>query len=377
LGKERKNESARVHKNLASLPAFRYRLNMLATDIFGRVPGGPDIHRFTLRNAKGMMARVMTYGAALTELHAPGAEGQFEDVVLGFDHLEGYLQSPDYFSGVIGRVCGRMAHGRFSVDGKEYALVVNDPPNHLHGGLQGFDKRVWSLVDGDENTLRLRYCSAHGEEGYPGEVEVTAGFHLTDANEFVIQFTATTTQTTPLCLTQHNYFNLGGPASTGIHDHRLTMFAQDFIPTLEDMTLSDREEEVHGKANDFNHGVRIGDVLNQLWKQHGDMYRVRRSRHGDLVPAARLEHPASGRILNVATTEDCIQFYSGKHLRPGTEGKGKQSYSPHAGLCLNCQGYPNGATYDAFGSILLRPGQVHRQQTVLAFRAAEQERCSR
>ncbi len=346
---------------------------MIEEETIGSVPDGRKIICYTLSNNMGMRARVMTYGATLLELQVPDARGESADVVLGYPTLDDYVHSPNYFGAVIGRVCGRIPHGRFSVDGTEYALVANAPPHHLHGGLQGFDKQVWTLVDADNDILRLRHVSPHGQEGYPGEVDAIVAFRLTDRNELMIRFRAESDRPTPLALAQNNFFNLGGVGSAGIGDHHLTIFAEHRIPPERDLSPGDHCETVHGHPCDLNHRSRLGDILPCLEHLNGELYVVRRTRRGDLVPAARLEHPPSGRVMDIATTEDCLDFNTGRHIQPSRPGKHGKTHVPHQGLGLNCQGHPAGTTCPDCGSIILRPGITYRHQTVLAFRSVPPE----
>ena len=295
----------------------------------------------------GLLLKVITYGGIVTQLHVPDRKGRTADVVLGFDNLEQYLAGHPYFGCITGRVAGRLTHGKFSIDGKAYSLAINDPPNHLHGGKNGFDKRVWHaemLSDGKER-LRLSYFSPDGEEGYPGNVQVSVAYSLTDANEFVIDYKAVSDQATPLNLTNHAYFNLRGEGSGRIDDHVLQIFADDYAPADETMTLLGRREPVAGLANDFTRAKRIGDALPDLWKNHGDVYFIRPDGGSALVPVARLFDPHSGRVMSITSTEPCLQLYTGVSLDGTLKGKSSRPYGPHTALCLECEGrYPGTAS---------------------------------
>jgi aldose 1-epimerase len=338
---------------------------------FGTMPGGEPVFEYTLANAHGMALKIINYGGIITQLHVPDRGGRVADVVLGFDNLEQYLAGHPHFGCITGRVAGRVTGGRFSLDGVKYQLAINDPPNHLHGGSMGFDKRLWTAEapSGEQGAARvtLRYFSPDGEEGYPGNVRVSVVYTLTESNALAIEYTATTDKATPLSLTNHSYFNLGGEGSGSIVDHQLRIYAGEYAPADDSMTLLDRRERVAGQANDFGRPQRIGDALPGLWKRHGDHYFLRRDR------AARLTDPRSGRVMTVSTTEPCLQFYTGVSLDGTQIGKSGRAYGPHAGLCLECQGYPNGVNEPKLGDIVLRPGSTYQQKTVYAFSSARPE----
>ena len=346
---------------------------MISQRPFGKMPSGEAIEEYTLVNAAGLSAKIITYGGILTELRVPDRRGQLADIVLGFDNLEQYLAGHPYFSCLTGRVAGRLTGGSFSLDGKKYALALNDPPNHLHGGVIGLDKRIWHAEPGESNgtpQLRLSYLSPAGEEGYPGNVHIAVTYSLTPANELILEYEATTDAATPLNLTQHAYFNLSGEGSGRIDDHVLQIFADDYAPANETMTLLGQRKPVAGGANDFTQPRRVGDTLAGLWKNHGDLYFVRPGKRPGVVPVAQLSDPRSGRVLTIASTEPCIQFYTGMGLDGTLRGKSGQPYAAHAALCLECHGYPNGANEPHLGNIVLRPGTTYRQRTVHTFSTA-------
>ncbi|MCE0497550.1 MAG: galactose mutarotase [Methylacidiphilales bacterium] len=343
---------------------------------FGSLPTGELVQAFTLKNDAGASLQVITLGGIVTSLCVPDRHGQVADVVLGFDNLERYLAPHPYIGAIAGRVAGRINRSRFVLDGRAYELAPNDPPNHLHGGWSGFDRRLWSAiplsrVDGADS-LRLAYRSPDGEEGYPGTVNVTVIYTLTADNAFVIETEATTDRATPFSLTQHSYFNLAGEGMGTIEGHELQIHAEAYAPTDERMALLGRRVPLAGQGNDFNHPRRIGDALPHLFQAHGDLYFLSRSgadksSEKALRLAARVFEPASGRVLTVSTTEDCLQLYTGVLLDGSLIGKSGQPYGPHAGLCLECESYPDGANTPALGNIILRPGQLLRHTTVYAF----------
>lgn len=342
---------------------------MITRKKFGTMPDGREIEEFHLQNSSGLSAKVITYGAIITQLHVPDVQGKPADVVLGFDNLTQYLPGHPYFGCIAGRVAGRLTRGKFSLDGTVYSLALNDPPNHLHGGNIGFDKRVWKAEvagSGEESKLRLSYFSPEGEEGYPGNVTAHVTYSLTGQNEFVVDYEASTDKATPLSLTSHSYFNLAGEDGGSTENHQLQIVADEYAPTDDKMTNLDIRKGVAGAGNDFTHLRRFGDIIPTLWKQHGDNYFIRRSQ-SRLAPVAVLIDSASGRKMEIFSTAPCVQLYTGVSLDGTLKGKSGRPYVRHGGLCLECQGYPNGVNAPALGDIVLRPGQTYRQTTVHKF----------
>lgn len=341
---------------------------MITREKFGATPDGREIEEFHFQNSGGLSAKVITYGGIITQLNVPDKQGQLGDVVLGFDNLAQYLAGHPYFGCITGRVAGRLTRGTFTLDGKRHTLAINDPPNHLHGGNAGFDKRVWKpevTGNGPKSKLRLSYFSPDGEEGYPGNVTTQVTYSLTDQNEFVVDYESSTDKATPLNLTSHSYFNLAGEGSGSVEDHELQIFADEYAPTDNGMTHLDIRKPVAGAGNDFSRPRRIGDMIPTLWKRHGDNYFVR----GDagLKPVATLKDPKSGRKMEIFSTAPCVQFYTGVSLDGTLCGKSGRPYACHGGLCLECQSYPNGVNAPALGDIVLHPGQTYRQTTVHKF----------
>lgn len=340
---------------------------------FGKLPTGKPVDAYTLANPGGASLQVITYGGIITSLRLPDRQGRLADVVLGFDRLSDYLADHPYFGAIIGRVAGRVTGGSFQVDGKRCQLALNNPPNHLHGGIVGFDKRVWSATPGvrpdGAPMLRLAYRSPAGEEGYPGNVDVAVTYSLSPDNEVTIEAEATADEPTPLCLTNHSYFNLAGEGSGTIDDHVLQIHADAFVPTDEHFTLLGRREPVAGRGNDFTQPRRIGDALPRLFQAHGDLYLTPDRSASKLQTVAWARDPHSGRQMEVRSTSPCVQFYTGASLDGTLIGKSGRRYPRHAGLCLECQGYPDGANTAEFGDIILRPGGRYRQTTVFAFSA--------
>lgn len=343
---------------------------------FGQLPTGQAVHAWTLANTRGASLQVITYGGIVTHLRVPDRTGRIDDVVLGFDTLEGYLAGHPYFGCTAGRVAGRITGGKFTLEGRAYALAVNNPPNHLHGGLDGFDKRLWSAEpvtrpDGAPS-VRLTLESADGDQGYPGNVSAAVTYTLTERNEFIFETEVTSDRPTPASLTHHSYFNLAGEAAGPVTGHEMRLEASHYAPTDSAMTLLGRRVAVAGTGADFRQARYLGDTLPHILAAHGDLYFVDRRPEiaGDatvLAPAARVVEPTRGRVLEVFTTEDCIQFYSGVGLDGSLRGKTGAPYHSHAGFCLECEGYPDGVNVPALGDILVRPGQPRRHTTVYAF----------
>lgn len=338
---------------------------------FGFLPTGEPVNAHTLTNAAGASVTVLTLGGIVTSLSMPDRSGRLADLVLGLPSLDAYLAGHPYFGAIAGRVAGRVTGSRFTLDGVTYPLAANDTPNHLHGGLRGFDKHLWSaapvpLPDGADS-LRLTRLSPDGEEGYPGNVTVSFTYTLTADNTLVIDTEASTDRATPFSLTHHSYFNLGGHDSGSVADHTLQIHADAYAPTDAALTLLGRREPVTAATN-FRRPRRVGDALPLLHQHHGDLYFLPSS-PGPRT-AARLADPASGRILTVTTTEACLQLYTGVALDGSLTGKSGRPYARHAGLCIECEGYPDGANTPALGDIILRPGAPLRHTTTYAFTTA-------
>jgi aldose 1-epimerase len=336
-----------------------------APRVAGRTAAGEAVHAYDLGNARGMTASVLTYGGIVQSLRVPDARGASADVVLGFAGLEPYLGSHPHFGAITGRVAGRITGGRFTVDGREYALACNDGGNHLHGGFKGLDKRVWH-AEAENGALVLRYRSPDGEEGYPGTADLAVSYRLTDDNELVIDTEVTVDRATPVSLTNHSYFNLAGEGEGTVEDHVITITAGEYVPTDGQLTLSGRREPVGGQANDLRSPRRLGDVIPGLHRQHGDHYLPPAS-GGAMRRVARVSEPRSGRVMDVSTDDDGLQFYTGWFLDGSVVGKSGRAYPRFGGFCLECQGYPDGADHPGLGAIIVRPGEPRRRRTVYAF----------
>jgi aldose 1-epimerase len=336
--------------------------------IFGKMPDGTEVKIYSLMNQKGMVAKVTEYGAALTELWVPDRHGKLTNVVLGFDRLEPYLDAPFFFGAIMGRVANRIGQGRFTLDGKEYVLATNRPPNHLHGGIKGFDKRVWqSRRLKNSNAVEFSRTSPDGEEGYPGTLKVSVTYTLTDENELRIDYRATTDKATPVNLTSHSYFNLAGSGS--ILDHVLTLNADSFTRVDAVLVPTGEIAPVKGTGLDFTRPHRIGERIEEFRSFAGGYDHSFALNRGAGGPAwcARVEEPSSGRVLELRTTEPGLQFFTGNRLNGKFTGVGGVVYDRHAGFCLEPQHFPDSVNHPEFPSTILRPGKTFESTTVYRF----------
>ena len=339
---------------------------------YGRLPNGTEIKEYTLKNSRGMVAKVITYGALMTELHAPDRDGKIEDIVLGFDNLEQYLAGHPYFGATVGRYANRIAKGKFTIDGREYTLALNDGPNHLHGGLIGFDKVVWKAQEVpalDGVAVKFTYLSPDGGEGYPGNLSVALTYTLTEDNALRLDYEATTDKATPVNLTNHSYWNLAGEGS--ILDHVLMLNADRYTPVDDTLIPTGEIRSVQGSIMDFTVPAPIGSRIRQLSNvpQGYDHNYVLNGGGGPLELAARVHEPTTGRVLEILTTEPGIQFYSGNFLDGTLTGKRGVTYQQHHGFCLETDHFPDSPNQPQFPSVILRPGETYRQTTVHRFSA--------
>ncbi len=343
--------------------------------LFGRTSDGEPVEVFTLRNPKGMVVRVASYGATVVSVEVPDRAGKREDVVLGFDSLEGYLGKHPHFGGVVGRYGNRIAHGRFSLGGVEVTLACNNGENHLHGGVRGFDRRAWKANDASTSAgpaVELTYLSKDGEEGYPGNLTAKVTYTLTDANELRVDYQATTDELTVVNLTNHSYFNLAGPSGGDVLGQVVTLDAARFTPVRAGLIPTGELRPVEGTPFDFRKpapiGARIDAQDEQLALAGGyDHTFVVDGTMGVLRPAARVVEPGSGRVLEVLTTEPGVQFYSGNNLDGTVKGKAGKVYARRTGLCLETQHYPDSPNQPLFPSTALKPGERYESTTVFRF----------
>jgi aldose 1-epimerase len=345
---------------------------------FGYLPDGRPVGLFALSNRTGMTVKITDYGGIVTELHMPDRHGATGDVVLGFDNLGQYLQpSNPYFGAVIGRVANRIAHGSFTIDGKVYQVTVNTPPNTLHGGKVGFDKKLWNAspepgsAPHDGDALELSLVSPDGDEGFPGRLQVSVVYTLSAArNELQIDYSATTDKPTPVNLTNHSYFNLCGAGNGTVRDHVLTLSADAFTPVGDGMIPTGEIASVAGTPMDFRRPTPIGQRINKVPGASPGGYDhnyVLLPRAEPLKNAmARVFEPTSGRVLEVFTTEPGCQLYTGNFLDGAITGIGGR-YAKHGALCLETQQFPDAVNHPNFPSVILRPGQTYRQTTIWRF----------
>lgn len=335
-----------------------------------------DVQIYTLTNSKGMKVKITNYGAIITSIVVPDRDGKFADVALGYDDVESYKTAVDkpYFGAIVGRYGNRIAKGSFTIDGKTYTLAKNNDANHLHGGLVGFDKVVWTakLME-KENTLQLSYVSKDGEEGYPGNLKVTVSYQLTENNEIAVNYFATSDKPTPINLTQHTYFNLKGEGEGNILDHELMINAKQYTPVDETLIPTGKLEDVAGTPFDFTSSKVIGKdigVEHPQLKIGGGFdhnWVLNKSKPGEFALAAVAYEPSSGRVLEVSTTEPGIQFYCGNFLDGRLTGKAGKPYVNRGGFCLETQHYPDSPNQPNFPSTILKPGAVYQTKTVFKF----------
>ena len=351
----------------------------ITTEPFGKNPYGECVERFTLTNGNGIKLCIMTHGATILSLETPDRDGALADIALGFETAAEYGPGTPYFGSTIGRVANRISFGKFSMNGKEFQLALNGDGIHsLHGGDRGFDKRIWvAEALATENGVRMSYTSPDGEEGYPGTLTATITYTLTEENEVKLDYAAETDQPTPVNLTNHSYFNLAGHDAGEICEHLLTINADRFIPT--DGTGKPHGELrcVGGTPMDFRTPHAIGERINadyesiQCLKSPGydHNYCLNQTSENKLTFAARAEDVASGRTMEIFTTEPGVQFYSGNFLDGTDRGKGGYQYALRGGFCLETQRYPDSPNQPQFTDITLRPGETFRSQTIYKFDA--------
>jgi len=357
-----KKEEEKSDKPEVGLPYTKFSV---AEDGYGEVDGEKVI-QYTLTNPSGMIVKILNYGGTVTDIIVPDKAGKMGNVVLGYDSLSGYLQNGNpYFGCLVGRYANRIANAKFTLDGKEYKLAPNNDGNTLHGGLKGFDKRVWKA--GSINTdsiasLKFTYDSKDGEEGYPGNLHTEVVYTLTKDNELKIEYTATTDKATPVNLTNHCYFNLSAGIDSTILDHELKLNANKYTPVNDKLIPTGKIDDVKGTPMDFTTAKKIGrDIANvpggydHNWVLNGN-------------DAGSLYHAASGRYMEVSTTEPGIQFYSGNFLNGTLKNtRGNAKYVKHAGLCLETQHFPDSPNQPAFPNTILKPGETYHQTTIYKF----------
>lgn len=348
----------------------------VVSEAFGSTEDGEAVQLFTLTNANGVEIKAITYGGIIISLKTPDRNGNLGDIVLGYDNLESYLEGSPYFGSIIGRYGNRIGGAAFDLDGETYTLAANDGPNHLHGGVKGFDKVVWAgepFENEDGVGVVFSYTSPDGEEGYPGTLDMEVTYTLTPSNQLIVDYHATTDKATPVNLTQHAYFNLADAGTSEILGHELTIAADGFTPVDATLIPTGEITPVEGTPFDFRTPHAIGERINAEDEQiafgggYDHNWVLNGTPAGDLTLAARVYEPTTGRTLEITTSEPAIQFYSGNFLNGENIGKGGVAYQYRTGFCLETQHYPDSPNKPDFPSTILRPGEEYSTRTVFQF----------
>ena len=364
-----------IFATLAAVVVATSSASAVEVSMFGKTKSGEEVHEYVLKNDCGMTVSLISRGATIRQIIVPDRDGKAADVVNGFDDVAGYEgEGNQYFGNATGRVCNRIAKGKFTLDGKEYSLAINNDPNHLHGGVErSLDKVVWKAKPLETKAgegVAFRYVSPDGEEGYPGKLTIGIRYVLLkDKNELRMTYQAETDKATPVNLTNHSYFNLGGEGSATVIDHELKLEADKYTPTDDTLIPTGKIDDVAGTPLDFRKSTRIGDRIEKLTDTAAlgyDHNFVLNNQSGKLALAATLKDPKSGRVLEVHTTEPGIQFYSGNFLM-GQKGKGGKTYAHRSACCLEDQHYPDSVNHPNFPSTILQPGKVYEKTAVYSF----------
>jgi aldose 1-epimerase len=343
----------------------------LTKQAYGTLDDGTEVDLYSLENANGLKVNVITYGAMLTAIETPDRDGKLANITLHRDSLKDYVAGHPYFGCVVGRYANRIAKGRFTLEGAEYELAVNNGPNHLHGGLKGFDKQVWNAepIKGDDIVgVTFSRTSPDGEEGYPGTLQVEVTYTLTNQNELTMDYSATTDKATVVNLTNHAYWNLAGAGSGTILDHKLEINADQFLPVDATLIPLGPPKAVADTPMDFTSAAKIGARIDQVEGGYDHCYILKPAEGDALRFCARATDEKSGRVLEIYTTQPAVQFYSGNFLDGTVSGSGVD-YQKHDGFCLETQHYPDSPNKADYPTTVLRPGETYRQTTVHKFRA--------
>ncbi|WP_164102437.1 aldose epimerase family protein [Candidatus Laterigemmans baculatus] len=340
----------------------------IESEVWGQTADGRNVHRFTLTNASGHSVEMIDWGATLVAVRVPDRDGKIENVVLGFERLEGYLQRHPYFGSTVGRFCNRIGGARFTLDGTEYRLAANLGETHIHGGKVGFDAQLWdaeTFENGETIGIRFRLVSPDGQEGYPGTLEVVAEYSWNNQNELAYTFTATTDKPTVVNLTNHVYWNLAGAGNGLVRDHRIEIEADQVLDVDATLVPTGKLNEIADTPLDFRTSRAIGESIDQLPETKGyDHCYVVRGKKGTLRAAARVIDPQSGRIMDVRTTQPGMQLYTGNHLAGNDSSAG---FGQHSAFCLETQHYPDAPNKPDFPSTRLDPDQTMSETTVHVF----------
>jgi len=336
---------------------------------YGVTKDGQEVVQFICTNDNGLTLELINYGATVTSFKTPDKDGEFTNITLHCNDITGYEACSSYFGATVGRYCNRIANGKFNIDGEQYTLATNNAPNHLHGGKVGFDKRIWNASEikgADWVGVRFTLTSADGDEGYPGELEVTADYILNNGNELIVELKATTDKATHVNLTNHNYWNLSGAGSGTVYEHLLKLEADQYLPVDSTAIPTGALIDVKETPFDFTSFHPIGSRLNDVVGDPVgyDHCFALRDQTGNMALAATVKDPASGRVMEIHTSQPGIQFYSGNFLdgQPGSGG-----FDQHTAFCLETQHFPDAPNQDGFASTLLEPGQQYHQKTIHKF----------
>ena len=335
-------------------------------EIFGEVEG-KKVQLFTLTNNAGLTAKITNYGGIVTSFLVPDKDGNFDDVVLGYDGLKGYLNETPYFGAIVGRYANRIARGKFTLDENEFKLATNNGPNHLHGGIKGFDKVVWEAeeyINEDGVGIKLHYLSKDGEEGYPGNLNVDVSYTLTNKNELKIEYKATTDKPTPINLSHHSYFNLSGTSGRDILDQKLWIHADKYTVVDETLIPTGELRDVTGPM-DFREPITVGNRIEKVEGGYDHNYVL--NNNGNFGKVAELSDPKTGRVMEVYTSEPGMQFYSGNFLDGSINGKKGIVYTKYFGLCLETQHFPDSPNQPGFPNTILKSGEVFESITIYKF----------
>ena len=349
-------------------PRYGEKKMSIEKEAFGKTTDGKNVDLYTLTNANGLKAKITNYGGIVTSLQVPDRNGNLADIVLGYDTLDKYIKASPYFGAIVGRYGNRIAKGKFTLNNFEYTLATNDGENHLHGGIKGFDKVIWNAETIEEDNgpaVKLTYLSKDGEEGYPGNLNCTVIYTLTNDDEFKISYEAETDKPTVLNLTHHGYFNLAGHNSGDILGHELMLNANHFTPVDEGLIPTSEIKSVKDTPMNFTKPMPIGSRIAEVKGGYDHNYVLNKS-DDSLTLAASVYEPKTGRVMEIFTTEPGIQFYSGNFLDGSNKGKGAV-YNKHNGFCLETQHFPDSPNKPNFPSVVLKPGEKYTHLTVHKF----------
>lgn len=340
----------------------------IRTEEFGTMDDGRQVHLFTLSNENGMEVSITNYGGIVTSIKVPDKDGNIENVALGFDDLEKYKTGHPFFGAIAGRYANRIAKGRFELNGEVYKLATNNGENHLHGGVEGFDKKVWDYeVNEEENSVTFSYLSPDGEEGYPGNLDTDVTYTLTDENELRIDYHATTDKPTVVNLTNHSYFNLSGDPSEGILDHLLTIIADRYTPVDEGLIPTGELKSVIGTPFDFTVPKPVGAHIDSITPGYDHNFVLNNPDSG-VRKIAMVEHKESGRMMEVYTDQPGVQLYTGNFLDGSIVDRMGNPIEQHAALCLETQHFPDSPNKPEFPSTVLKPGETYETTTIYQFK---------